>query len=178
MNKLTELVNTHIRKIEAGAYDDAALIKLYRNIDRQPALLYEDRERLVGAIESHLRVSFPRAAKKLFGPKDTEAREQLNRIWLQSTAGLDLTGNKHKNGVKTGGDMMTGEKHVDVYISYKNSASQTVHLSIVQETPADPYIATLARYVVGGDDEEPAKVPAEQVWELEDKFSAAIRELV
>ncbi|MCF1741464.1 hypothetical protein [Paradevosia shaoguanensis] len=177
MSKLTELVNKHIRKIEDGLYSDDELIKLYRNIDAQTSLLDEDRERLIAAIEPALRVRWPRTAKKLFGPKDIEAREQLSRIWNAATEGVDLSRNRHRNGVKTGGAMMRGDVHVDVYISFKNEASQAVHLSIVQFKPGDEFIATLSRYVVGGAMGEVRRVPASAVASLTSFFAEAVREL-
>lgn len=177
MNKLTPLVDTHIANIIAGKYSDQQLRSLFINIDRQDELLEEDRERLVQAIEEYLRISAPRIAKAMFGPKDLEAREQLARIWQSATQSIDQTKNRHKGGVKSGGSMLRGDTHVDVYISYKNAQNQAVTLAIIQLTPNDRMTAKLSQYVVGGETSVEEVSPYDELATLGNSFGAIVAQL-
>ncbi len=177
MNKLTTLVDTHIANISAGKYSDQQLRNLFINIDGQEELLEQDSECLIQAIEYYLRISAPRIATKIFGPKDMDAREQLARIWQSATQSIDVTRNRHGNGVKNGGSRLRGEAHVVVYIFFKNTGNQTVTLDVTQVTPKDPLIATLRQYVVGGEFGSEEALPYEDLVQLGGKFSEIVARL-
>ena len=96
------------------------LVNLYNNARKYKGITEEERELVVQKIESKIRVSSPSVATRMFGPKDSHAREFLQTILNQISEEFDLSGNRVGQAVKTGGDMISGQHHVDVYFSYKN----------------------------------------------------------
>ena len=99
--------------------DPKALLRFHENVERFQGVDEVQREDLIQLIEERLRTVSPSAATKVFGPKDSEAREFLEQVFLRTCSDFDLSQNQVRNGVKTGGGMIAGRKHVDVYISYK-----------------------------------------------------------
>lgn len=119
----------------------AGLRHFYANAVRVTGITDAEREAVIAALETRIRISAPREAKALFGPKDAEARTLLARIHDALAAELDLSGNTVGAGVKTGGDMISGESHVSVYISYKGADWRHVTLGVLQRTPdAEPVL--------------------------------------
>ncbi len=135
-----------ISRIESGRYDEQQLVNLYRNAVARAQLSDTDRESLIEAIELQTRLRFPKAAKKIFGAKEAKARELLQKFYEELLVEYDFGNNRMKNGVKTGGHMLAGRVHIDVYISFKNSSNQVVALALVQESPDSELKARLHRY--------------------------------
>lgn len=106
----------------------------------------EDKEVLVDAIEKNTRLRFPRSAKRIFGAKELVANTILEKLYNSLSQSTDLTSNKLKNGVKTGGRMISGEFYIDVYMSYKNTDNQGASISLTQQKVDDELIVTVKRY--------------------------------
>lgn len=131
--------------IRIAAEEDAnSLRNIHANISRHAGLDDADRERLNEAVVNRLRVVSPKLAKSFGGPKDGPARAWLQTVFEQSAAMFDLSGNVLKNGVKTGGLMISGQAYLDVYLSYKNAAGLNLALTWLQEAPEKDATLTLS----------------------------------
>ncbi|MDT0605043.1 hypothetical protein [Thalassotalea castellviae] len=137
-----------VQKIESDKYSEKQLINLYNNANNKKDLSEEDKEILVEAIENNTRLRFPRAAKRIFGAKESVANTILEKLHqtLSQSQSINFTSNKLKNGVKTGGRMISGEFYIDVYMSFKNSENQGAYISLTQKTIDDELIVTVGRY--------------------------------
>tara|TARA_R110001592_G_scaffold112965_1_gene311584 strand:+ start:6643 stop:7173 length:531 start_codon:yes stop_codon:yes gene_type:complete len=135
-----------VERIEANRYDEKQLINLYNNANANNDLSEEKKENLIEAIEKNTRLRFPKAAKRIFGAKESVATEMLEKLYTKISASYDLTGNKLKNGVKTGGLMISGKLYIEVYISYKNADNQGVFLSLTQDAVDDELVVIVRRY--------------------------------
>jgi hypothetical protein len=148
--KLQEQIKAAMNRI-VDLDDAGALKRLHANIHRHPKLEDIDREMLDEAVMQRLRVVSPVIATRLGGPKDAQGREFLEAFYKKLAAEFDLSGNQLKNGVKTGGYMITGTRYVDVYISYKTAKGKNLGLAWIQEDVASrPYLHILLRHVGAG----------------------------
>ena len=164
-----ELVRKLLSDIASGEMEQKRLIALFQNAQRNDQITDEQKEELVSAIEAQLRDRFPRSAKSMFGPADRHARQLLDGVQKQVGAAIDLSRNRVLNRVKTGGDMIAGRYHLDVYVSYKNQKGQRLSLDIRQERPLDQPIARVQLVQVGGDN---AGSLYERIYEM-GEFNAA-----
>ncbi|MEL7213721.1 MAG: hypothetical protein AAGK92_13745 [Pseudomonadota bacterium] len=165
----------------ASLSDPKALLRFHENVERFEGIDDVQREYLIQLIEERLRIVSPSAATKVFGPKDSEAREILEQIFLRTCSEFDLSQNQVKNGVKTGGDMIAGRKHVDVYISYKNDGKWRASLAWLQDTPADVPNLHVQKLQVGSQDNtngEEAWFTVHQVDLAEQKYRQVLRKVI
>ena len=153
--KFSDRVRRALAVIETKEMTRQELRHFYENANRDPNLTETEREAVIGTLETRIRVSAPRDAKALFGPKDAEARALLGRIHDDLAANFDLSGNTVGAGVKTGGDMISGEMHVSVYISYKGADRRHAIFGHLQRTPAADPILLVRLYQTGADATEP-----------------------
>ncbi|WP_134012572.1 hypothetical protein [Litoreibacter halocynthiae] len=161
--------------------DPKALLRFHENVERFQGIDEVQREDLIQLIEERLRSVSPSAATKVFGPKDSEAREILEQVFLRTCSEFDLSQNQVKNGVKTGGDMIAGRKHVDVYISYKNDDKWRASLAWLQDTTADVPNLRVEKLQVGSQDKtnrEEALFTVLQVDLAEQKYRQMLRTIV
>ena len=161
--------------------DPKALLRFHENVERFQGIDDVQREDLIQLIEERLRNISPSSATKVFGPKDSEAREFLEQVFLQTSSEFDLSQNQVKNGVKTGGDMIAGRKHVDVYISYKNNDKWRASLAWLQDTPADVPYLRVEKLQVGSQDKtnrEEALFTVHQVELAEEKYRQMLRAVI
>ena len=86
-----------VQKIEADKYNEKQLINLYNNANNKKGLSEEDKEVLVEAIEKNTRLRFPRAAKRIFGAKESVANTILEKLHQTLSQSIDFTSNKLKN---------------------------------------------------------------------------------
>ena len=148
MVDITRLLNV----IKRGELSQAQLQTQYKNVVSYPDLSESDLELFVSALEDQLRIRFPAAAKKIFGAKDAGAREILLNIDKKIKQQHDLSKNRLKDGVKTGGDMISGRKYLSVYISYKNSSNFGASFVLEQDTLDSELTAVINKYKTGGKD--------------------------
>ncbi len=156
-------------------------MQFHVNAERFQGIDEIQREDLIQLIENRLRSVSPSAATKVFGPKDSEAREYLAQVFWQTSSEFDLSQNQVKNGVKTGGDMIAGRKHVDVYISYKNKNKWRAALTWLQDTPADVPYLRVEKIQVGTKDktnEEEALFAVHQVKLAEEKYRQILQAVI
>ncbi|MDE4175692.1 hypothetical protein PXK01_16135 [Phaeobacter sp. PT47_59] len=161
--------------------DPKALLRFHENVERFQGIDDVQREDLIQLIEERLRSVSPSAATKVFGPKDSEAREFLEQVFLRTCSEFDLSQNQVKNGVKTGGDMIAGRKHVDVYISYKNNDKWRTSLAWLQDTPADVPYLRVEKLQVGSQDKtnrEEAVFTVHQVELAEEKYRQMLQAVI
>lgn len=161
--------------------DPKALLRFHENVERFQGIDEVQREDLIQLIEERLRSVSPSAATKVFGPKDSEAREFLEQVFLRTCSEFDLSQNQVKNGVKTGGDMIAGRKHVDVYMSYKNNDKWRASLAWLQDTPTDVPYLRVERIQVGSHDKtnrEEALFTVHQVDLAEAKYRQMLRAVI
>jgi len=149
--KFSERVRRALEVIASGELTRRGLRNFYDNATRDPNLTETEREAVISALETRIRISSPRDAKAIFGPKDTEARALLSRINDELNAQFDLSGNTVGTGVKTGGDMISGEVHVSVYISYKGADRRHATLGVLQRIPEVDPILVVRIYQTGRD---------------------------
>lgn len=132
-----------IEKIRNGSLSEKELINLYKNAATRNAIA------VMQAVQTRMRVDFPRAATREFGAKESEANALLEEAFRDIATTFDLSGNRHKNGVKAGGQKLSGKKHIDVYISYKNGEDIVAFLCLIQDDPESELTARAGRYKAG-----------------------------
>lgn len=161
--------------------DPKALVRFHENVERFQGIDEIEREDLIQLIEERLRSVSPSAATKVFGPKDSEAREYLEQVFRQVSSDFDLSQNQVKNGVKTGGDMIAGRKHLDVYISYKNNDKWRAALAWLQDTPADVPYLRVEKLQVGAQDKtngEEELFAAHQIDLAEEEYRRMLKSVI
>lgn len=151
-----------IESIRNGKFSERELINLYKNAETKSATT------VMEAVKIKMRADFPRAANRMFGAKESEANALLEDVFRNLAAAHDLTANRLKNGVKAGGEMISGQKHIDVYISYKNGNGVGAFLGLIQDDPESELTARV-RYYKTGD----GNFQNEQVFQMHD-FEQAI----
>lgn len=132
-----------IESIRSGKYSERELINLYKNATTRNATA------VMEAVKIKMRADFPRAANRMFGAKENEANALLEDVFRKLSVAHDLTKNRLKNGVKAGGEMISGQKYIDVYISYKNSQGVGASLGLIQDDPESELTARVGYYKTG-----------------------------
>lgn len=105
-----------------------------RNAATYSKLSDQQRELCVSAVEKRIREVAPAIAKKIFGSKDIEAAAYLDDVLRDLSASGLFSGNNVGSKVKYGGDMISGVKYIERYISYKSNLGTNVALGWVQNT--------------------------------------------
>lgn len=144
------LVSINLKKNLA----DRQLFNLYTNLQNYISSLslndqeqYRDLiEETLNELENKYRVAYPISSKKLYGAKDAEVSELLEKTLAKLQETYDLSKNEVKTYVKTGGDMISGRRYICKYISYRNSKKQVCFLGISQNTIDDPIICKVRIY--------------------------------
>ena len=139
-------INKILKSIESGKYGSTELINLFRNTEKYESITEEERELVLAAIETQFRKDFPRVAKKNFGPADARPREVLEEIYQSIASEHDLSGNTLRNGIKVGGSVISGDAHIDLYISYKNKQKEGAVVHAYQSKPDEDLIYSVFRY--------------------------------
>lgn len=135
-----------VASIQEGKFSEKELTNLYDNA------IKKGRDDLIVHIKLRLRSDYPRTANRLFGAKQLDAVDKLTVLLANISAKYDLSKNTVGRGVKAGGDMVSGRKYLDYYISYKNSSKYVVALALVQDTADSELKAVLKNYKTGEDD--------------------------
>lgn len=151
----SERVRRALAVIETKEMSRNGLRNFYENATQDRDITEAEREAVIAALENKIRISAPRDAKALFGPKDAEARSLLGKIHDALAADFDLSGNKVGSGVKTGGSMISGKVHVDVYISYKAEDRRHAMLGYLVKKPGTDPTLVVRLYQTGKDVTEP-----------------------
>lgn len=169
---ISEKVQKTLDMVENKELTSVQLNNLYNNVQKYEAITDEEREAVIAAVEAKIKVVDPRKAKRLFGPKDAQARVMMEEAYAAISEEFDLTANVLKNGVKTGGDMIAGRKYIDVYLSYKNTDNWNFGFGYNQDTVDElPYLRTRL-YQTGGKQEETMEVHNYSVEEFSEALSA------
>lgn len=151
--ELTNLIDMirHGRLNARGERIPIDLAQMTKNIQRHSGLSEEDRTLLLEKVHVALRQINTRKANELFGAKDVEAKDTLDRIYEYISAKYDFSQNVVNNGVKIGGDMIAGRVYVDVYFSYKNTDKWHTTFAWIQDEPASEAYLKIANYWSGRD---------------------------
>jgi hypothetical protein len=134
-----------IEDIRSGKFSESELVNLYRNASTRGA------SAVMESVKIKMRADFPRAANRMFGAKESEATALLEKVYRDLASSLDLTRNRLKNGIKAGGHLLSGEKHIDVYISFRNHVGVGAALALVQDDPESELVARVGYYEAGTD---------------------------
>lgn len=134
-----------VASIQEGKFSEKELINLYDNA------IKKGRDDLIVHIKLRLRSDFPRAANRLFGAKQVDAVDKLTILLANITEKYDLSKNTVGRGVKAGGDMVSGRKYLDYYISYKNSSKYVAAFGLVQDAADSELKVVLKNYKTGED---------------------------
>lgn len=128
MKKITleSQVENVLKRIKSGCYDAKSLCNILGNVEREGHLTDVQSESLNEAIETQLWKVYPRDAKKRLGPRNTETREKLERYFIDLKARFDLSANHHKNKVKLGGNVISGQALIYDYISYRDNNTRMI----------------------------------------------------
>jgi hypothetical protein len=133
--KLSDAVKRALTFIEKEGVSYKELMNLYRNIDNSEDITDSEKEILTEKVISVMRTSFPRESGKLLGNKSNKPIEVLEEINYETQAIFDMSDNSHGSGVKAGGDMMSGRKHIAHYISYCNPSRWSASIAYHQDKP-------------------------------------------
>lgn len=132
-----------IERIRSGKFSERELINLWQNAETRGVTA------VMNAVKIQMRADFPRTANRMFGAKESEAKALLEEVFCKLAAAHNLSGNRLKNGVKAGGDMISGQKFVDVYLSYRNASGVGAILILAQDDPASELTAKVGYYEAG-----------------------------
>jgi hypothetical protein len=152
-NKDAQLIDN----IRNGKFTERELINLYKNATTQNATAIMD------AVKIKMRADFPRAANRMFGAKQNKATAILEDVINKLSTTYNFNANRVRNGVKAGGEMISGKKHIDVYISYKNDNGFATSLGLIQDDLESELIAKVDYYKTGND-----SFREEQVFKMHD----------
>ena len=134
-------------KVTSGSFSAQELLNLKENAEKK------GNAEIVDLAENQLRKQFPRIATNNFGKKEEFALDILTKINDHLESKYNLLENKHKNGPKIGGLMISGEIHVDCYISYKNDKNEVITLTIHQAEPDSEAQVILRKYTTNHGEE-------------------------
>lgn len=113
------LKNLEIKVLE-NRFDANSLGNLARNIKDYEGISEERKEQSLMLIYDNFGARFPRQFWKFYGSKSKIARDALSPLYEEVQKIYDFSKNKVKNGIKPGGEMISGKDHLDYYFSYKN----------------------------------------------------------
>ncbi|WP_429030807.1 hypothetical protein [Aeromonas veronii] len=140
-----------IKKISDNSYNEKQLINIYKNAISNTELNESDKKLVFNAIEKNTRLRFPKAAKRIFGAKESTATKKLEALNSMLEKEFNLTRNRLKNGVKAGGYMISGQFYIDVYMSYKNDANHAAAIGLTQLDIDAELEVTVKRYTTYGE---------------------------
>ncbi len=145
-------ISNLITKIENNVFSEKELINLFNNAISNNKISEEDKALLIFSIEKNTRLRFPKSAKRIFGAKESFAESKLDKLYQDLCKEFNLSNNQLKNGVKTGGLMISGEFYIDVYMSYKNIENHGVAITLTQPDIESELTVTVKRYKTYGSD--------------------------
>jgi hypothetical protein len=128
--KLEKLINTE-------DYSITQLKNFFTNAINSQTITDIEKELLINAVTKKIRIKFPKNAKKILGGKSKEAQELLEETYNTLEKEFDWSKNKVKNGVKVGGDMISGRQYISWYMSYKNDQKYATTLHYGQKSSED-----------------------------------------
>jgi len=133
-----QVVNV-LNRVRSGKLDALGLQNLYTNAHSNEDVSEVQREEIVEAVVTQLRKDHPRHAKKRFGPVNSKCRETMEEYFVELQTRFDLSANHHKNKVKLGGNVISGEAVINDYVSYRNNDTKMkcglTYRQITHETP-------------------------------------------
>ena len=154
-NEISDNVKRVLKNIEEKDYSAKELQNTFNNITANKEITDYEKEALTETVEKTLRIKHPNVAKKMFGNKESKAREFLESLFLELSKEFDWSKNLVESRVKTGGDMINGNNYVCLYISYKNNLGINTGLHYRQITPKDdPFLEVQMRQVKKGEIEK------------------------
>lgn len=123
---------------------------------------------IVAAVEAQMRGQFPKGANRMFGKKKADTTLLLESVCEVLAMRVDLSKNKVKSGVKPGGEMLSGRKVVNEFISFRGLRGYGAYLSLEQHTVNSELIVAVGHYKVGA-----GRFRTERVFKMDDFASAA-----
>ena len=155
-----------VAKIRDGKCTEQELVQWHANAQTRGGT------HITAAIEQQMRAQFPRAANRLFGKTTSFTTQCLQGVLTALNDRVDPGKNELKNGVKPGGEMLSGRITVNEYISFRVRGGAGAYLSLEQRTQDSELVAVVGRYQVGS-----GRFREEQVFTM-DAFSDAAAEYI
>ncbi len=124
------------------------LLNMYEKLQSVELEYPELYQEAVALIEFQLRDRFPRAAKRVFGAKNSKVCDMLEGLLKDLSNKYDLSTNELGSHVKTGGHSIKGSYYLQNYISYRSAEKQKVEFLMEQHTLESELIIQVTRNTV------------------------------
>jgi hypothetical protein len=148
--KITDRVNGCIARVRT-CNSGRALSTILRNAQENKEITQEQKNLIKAEIENRL-PNLLREQRAIFSrqhPRPEYPRAMLEKLFDEAKRRFDLSDNEHGNHVRVGGDMIKGEKYLDLYISYKSPNKWVAGLAWVQETALSQLLIRVDTYHKG-----------------------------
>lgn len=123
---IAKQVENILGMIRSGNFDAPQLVNLFDNVNSHQEVTEQQREDVIEAIQAQLWATNKSSAKKIFGPRNRDTHEKLQKFLNELKARHDLSHNQHKTKVKVGGNVLKGEALIYDYVSYRNSKTNMI----------------------------------------------------
>ncbi|WP_417702411.1 hypothetical protein [Pseudophaeobacter sp.] len=151
--KIDDHVAKILEKIRSGKYDAPGLTNLFTNATKYPGITEAQREELVRAIEERMRIDHPRHATRHLGPANRKTLELMQDYFSDLTSRFDFSANMHKNKVKLGGNVISGEAVIHDYISYRSPQNDMIcSIAFHKTNHGDPLELRVTKHPAGSPD--------------------------
>ena len=157
-DRVSNKVQKTLNLIDSGKPSEQGYVNLWHNVKKHEGITEYERGLVLSKLEVIIRTQFPKRAKKLWGAREQEIVEILTKLLSQVSSKFSLEENRVGQGVKIGGAMISGEKYVAAYFSYKSKEKWHVVFEIQQESPEDAYCIIVKKYLSGEDWQGPSIV--------------------
>lgn len=145
--KITNQVSGCIARVRT-CNSGRALSTILRNAQENKEITQEQKNLIQDEIESRL-PHLLREQRAIFSrqhPRPEYPRAMLEKVFNEAKRCFDLSNNEHGNHVRVGGDMIKGEKYLDLYISYKSPNKWVAGLAWIQDTALSPLLIRVDTY--------------------------------
>ena len=145
--KITNQVNGCIARVRT-CNSGRALSTILRNAQENKEITQEQKNLIQDEIESRL-PHLLREERAIFTrqhPRPEYPKLMLEKLFDEAKRHFDLSDNEHGNHVRVGGDMQTGKKYLDRYISYKSPNKWVAGLAWIQDTALSPLLIRVDTY--------------------------------
>jgi len=130
-----------LKLIESGKPSEQGYKNLWNNTLKYKHITEYERELVIAALEPIITAFPTKKSRSGSSTKDFKIKELLAKLLTKVSDKFPLENNRVRQGVKTGGAMMSGEKYVAAYFSYKSKEKWHVVFEIQQDSAdKDPYI--------------------------------------
>lgn len=156
-DRISNKVQKTLNLIESGKPTEQEFVNLWNNVKKYVGMTEYERELVLDKLEVIIRTQFPKRAKKLWGPREQDVVEILTKLLSKVSSKYPLEENCVGQGVKIGGAMISGEKYVAAYFSYKSKEKWHVVFEIQQNSAEEAFYIIVKKYL-GGEENPDGKI--------------------